>query len=389
MLELDGISKRYTDEIALENCSFSVDEGEFVTLLGPSGSGKTTALLSIAGHVTPTDGDISLKGRELTHVPPEDRSIGIVFQQDALFPHLTVKENLKYALGPNPNKNWQVDQRIAEFLSLVSMSSHASKYPDQLSGGQRRRVELARALVYQPDLLVLDEPLTGLDRKLRREMRAEIRRIHDETNVTTLYVTHDQTEALSLSDRIVLLQGGTVAASGEPQQLYEQPPNPFVAQFLGSVSTLRGTVIDTAPLTVDWQQYRFELEAAGGDYQKAAISVGDNIDLYCRPGAIEVEPADSTEEIVSHTGEILEVSHAGETSSITLQSDCGGSITGTVDGFPDFEIGENLSVKIDPSGLFGFCEEQRLVVSRVHETTASVGESRLTPGTAELPIDDS
>jgi ABC-type Fe3+/spermidine/putrescine transport system ATPase subunit len=358
MLELRNLTKQYGDERAIDELSLSVDDGEFCTILGPSGSGKTTTLLSIAGHVTPTAGSISLDGTDLTDVPPEDRSLGIVFQQDALFEHMTARENVAYALGPHEG-DWNRENRVDQFLSLVGMTDQGDSYPAQLSGGQRRRIELARALVYEPDVLLLDEPLTGLDRALRREMRAEISRIHEETNVTTVYVTHDQAEALTLSDRIAVLNEGECMAVGTPETLYEQPPNRFVATFLGSVSTLPATVVERSPLVVEWAGHRFELDAddAVGDSPTA----GDRFRLYCRPDAATIEPSAG----ISVDGDVVDIAHSGDRSTVTVETADGGRLRVATGGFPDVATGETVTIGIDPTAVFGFAGESRLQLSTV------------------------
>ncbi|MFC6722753.1 ABC transporter ATP-binding protein [Halobacteriaceae archaeon SHR40] len=358
MLEIRNLTKQYGDERAIDELSLSIDDGEFCTILGPSGSGKTTTLLSIAGHVTPTAGSIALEGTDLTDVPPEDRSLGIVFQQDALFEHMTARENVAYALGPHEG-DWDRETRIDQFLSLVGMSDYADSYPEQLSGGQRRRIELARALVYEPDVLLLDEPLTGLDRQLRREMRAEISRIHEETNVTTVYVTHDQSEALTLSDRIAVLNEGACVAVGTPEALYEQPPNRFVTRFLGSVSTLPGTIVERSPLVVEWAGYRFELGAVDSEGVGDVPSVGDRFRLYCRPDAVRVEPSTG----ISVDGEVTDITHSGERSTVTIETTAGGQLRIATDGFPNVAVGETVTAGIDPDAVFGFAGDSRLCVS--------------------------
>ena len=371
MLEIDSLTKRYGAETAVEDLTLSVERGEFVTLLGPSGSGKTTTLLSIAGHVIPTTGSIRIDGQDVTDEPPENRSLGVVFQRDALFPHMTARENLAYALGPHDYGDRECEERTDRFLSLVGMAGHAEKYPDQLSGGQRRRVELARALAYEPDLLLLDEPLTGLDRGLRREMRAEIARIHEETDVTTIYVTHDQEEALTLSDRIFVLDDGRLVAEGTPQKLYERPPNPFVASFLGIVSKLPATVVgaegtDPDHLAVEWCGYRFVLDGPGADSASNRPAVGDQLHLYVRPDAVGSSLADDARcRDVAVEGCVEKLTHGGARSTVLVETPDGSHLRLTANGFPELERGDRIEVGFDADSPFAFAGTDRLRVVEV------------------------
>lgn len=355
MLSVTGLTKRYGDETALAALSLSVDGGEFVTLLGPSGCGKTTTLLAIAGHVTPTAGTVSIGGRDVTDSPPEARSCGLVFQQDALFPHMTARENVAYALAPQNPDEQQREQRVDELLSLVGIADHASKRPEQLSGGQRRRVELVRALATDPDVLLLDEPLTGLDRALREELRAEIARVHEQTGLTTLYVTHDQTEALSLSDRLVVLDDGRVAGEGTPELLYEQPPNRFVASFLGPAARLPAARVATAPPVASWCDYEFVLDGSPAD--------GDAVTFFLRPDdVISSLNGEIGEQDVSVRATVTGTSHRGPRSTVTVRTPDGTTLSLEVAGFPDLQRGDALAVGFDVADLLAFAGETRCVV---------------------------
>jgi len=358
MLSLTGLTKRYGDESALSELSLSVDDGEFVTLLGPSGCGKTTTLLAIAGHVTPTAGTVRIGGADVTGVPPEARSCGLVFQQDALFPHMTARENVTYALGPHEDSEGRRQERADEYLSLVGLVDHADRRPGQLSGGQRRRIELVRALATEPDLLLLDEPLTGLDRALRRELRAEIARIHDQTGVTTLYVTHDQTEALTLSDRLVILRDGRAVASGTPQALYEQPRSRFVATFLGPASELPASRSGTDPPVVSWCGHEFVLDGPP--------TAGDSVVLFVRPDDV-VSSLDSAvaDRDVTVEATVQAVSHRGPHSTLTVKAPDGTAISLEVDGFPGLERGEGVRIGFDPGALMAFAGEEPTAVDRL------------------------
>ena len=242
LVTLRAVSKHYGRAIAVNNVSLDVFEGEFVTLLGPSGSGKTTTLMLIAGFETPTSGEIRIRGASVVARPPEKRDIGMVFQSYALFPHMSVFDNVAYPLRTRRVPSTEVAERVARVLDAVHMSGFAERYPRQLSGGQQQRVAVARALVYRPSLLLMDEPLGALDKKLREEMQGELKDLQRTLGVTTLYVTHDQQEALALSDRIAIMNAGDVVQIGAPLALYEHPATDFVAGFLGDVNTLDGVV---------------------------------------------------------------------------------------------------------------------------------------------------
>jgi putative spermidine/putrescine transport system ATP-binding protein len=239
-LTLDRLSKRYGNSFAVETVSLAVERGEFVSLLGPSGCGKTTTLQMIAGLVEPTQGSIILDGRDITHEAVNRRGLGIVFQSYALFPHMTVAQNVAFGLEMRKISRAERDKRVAEILALVQLSAMAERFPRQLSGGQRQRVAIARALVIQPPILLLDEPLSNLDAKLREEMQFELARIQRQVGTTTIMVTHDQAEALSISDRVVVMERGRIAQVDGPFQLYERPATPAISSFVGRMNRLEG-----------------------------------------------------------------------------------------------------------------------------------------------------
>ncbi len=239
-LELQALCKRYGSVQAVVATDLSVSQGEFVSLLGPSGCGKTTTLQMIAGFVDVTSGRIVLDGRDITHAKPSSRGLGVVFQSYALFPHMSVRDNVAFGLRMRKVSNSDIRTRVDQVLALVRLTAHAERYPRELSGGQRQRVALARALVIQPPVLLLDEPLSNLDASLREEMQFEIRRIQCEVGITTLMVTHDQAEALSISDRVVVMQAGQVTQIDEPYKLYEHPRTPFISGFVGKANLLPG-----------------------------------------------------------------------------------------------------------------------------------------------------
>jgi len=241
-VELREITKNFGDFSAVKSFSLTVEKGEFLSLLGPSGCGKTTTLRVLAGFEEPTEGFVFIKGKCVNDVPPYMRNIGMVFQNYALFPHKTVFNNVAYGLKMRQVEKAEINRRVKEILDMVRLSGFGDRKPHQLSGGQQQRVALARALVIRPDVLLLDEPLSNLDAKLREEMRVETKRIQKNVGITTVYVTHDQVEALSMSDRIVIMEQGTIVQIGTPRDVYESPWNPFVADFMGQSNQIQGEI---------------------------------------------------------------------------------------------------------------------------------------------------
>jgi spermidine/putrescine ABC transporter ATP-binding subunit len=242
-LELKNITKYFGKVVAVNRLTLSVQKGEFITLLGPSGCGKTTTLRIVAGLLLPDEGEIFIKGKEVSRVPPQRRNLGMVFQDYALFPHLTVIENVKFPLRERRIPKKEQERLAMEFLNIVQLAL-PNRYPSELSGGQQQRVALARAIVFKPSILLMDEPLGALDVKLREAMQLEIKHLQKQLNVTTLYVTHDQHEALNMSDRILVMQEGMILQDGTPNEIYERPANQFVADFIGQSNFLDGIVTD-------------------------------------------------------------------------------------------------------------------------------------------------
>ncbi|WP_293861991.1 ABC transporter ATP-binding protein [uncultured Alsobacter sp.] len=244
-LSLRGLRKVYTDFVAVENLHLDVPKGELIALLGPSGCGKTTTLRMIAGLASATAGHVMVGGRDITSAPPYDRDMGVVFQSYALFPHMTVAKNIAFGLQMRKVPRAEIDRRVAEAISLVRLNGMEERRPRELSGGQQQRVALARALVIRPSILLFDEPLSNLDAKLRDEMRTEIRDIQQRLGITAVFVTHDQSEALAMCDKVAVLNAGRLEQFGSPIELYEHPANPFVASFVGRVNRLPGTAAGT------------------------------------------------------------------------------------------------------------------------------------------------
>jgi sulfate transport system ATP-binding protein len=242
-ITVTGASKRYGDFSALDNVDFVVPTGSLTALLGPSGSGKSTLLRAIAGLDTPDSGTITINGHDVTGVPPQRRGIGFVFQHYAAFKHLTVRDNVAFGLKIRKLPKSEIKDKVDNLLEVVGLAGFQTRYPNQLSGGQRQRMALARALAVDPQVLLLDEPFGALDAKVREDLRAWLRRLHDEVHVTTVLVTHDQSEALDVADRIAVLNKGRIEQVGTPAEVYDSPANPFVMSFLGTVSSLNGILV--------------------------------------------------------------------------------------------------------------------------------------------------
>lgn len=242
-ITVSGANKRYGDFAALDNVDFVVPAGSLTALLGPSGSGKSTLLRAIAGLDEPDSGTITIHGRDVTDVPPQKRGIGFVFQHYAAFKHLTVRENVAFGLKIRKRPKAEIKDKVDNLLEVVGLAGFQTRYPNQLSGGQRQRMALARALAVDPQVLLLDEPFGALDAKVREDLRAWLRRLHDEVHVTTVLVTHDQQEALDVADRIAVLNKGRIEQVGSPTDVYDRPANAFVMGFLGAVSTLNGALV--------------------------------------------------------------------------------------------------------------------------------------------------
>ncbi len=279
---LERVSKSFGPVTAVDDVSFAIEPGEFITLLGPSGSGKTTTLMMIAGFDHPTEGEIYIDGTPLVGVPPYRRGIGMVFQSYALFPHMTVAENVGFALKQRGAGKAEIAGRVAETLDIVRLRGYEARYPRQLSGGQQQRVALARAIIFHPRVLLMDEPLSALDKQLREELQLEMKRLHRQLGITFVYVTHDQREALIMSDRVAVMNHGRIEQVGSPSDLYDRPANRFVAGFIGESNFLEGEVgaIDGREITV---------RAAGTTLLATSdrpLAVGASIVLAVRPEKI-------------------------------------------------------------------------------------------------------
>jgi spermidine/putrescine transport system ATP-binding protein len=246
-IELRNVVKRFGDVTAVDDVSMQIRNGEFFSMLGPSGCGKTTCLRMIAGFEYPTEGEIYLNGTPIGHTPPFQRNVNTVFQSYALFPHMTVAQNIAFGLEMKQTPKAQIEERVREALAMVRLTKFEARKPKQMSGGQQQRVALARALVNHPDVLLLDEPLGALDQKLRKEMQIELKELQEQVGITFIFVTHDQEEALSMSDRIAVMNTGTVLQVGTPTEIYERPTCKFVADFIGETNFIVGNVTDANP----------------------------------------------------------------------------------------------------------------------------------------------
>jgi putative spermidine/putrescine transport system ATP-binding protein len=276
LIEIRNLAKSFGNVNAVDDISLDIESGEFITLLGPSGSGKTTVLRMIAGFEDPDTGSIELDGEDITHLPPFDRDVNTVFQDYALFPHMSVQENVEYGLRTRKVPKAERAKQALEAIASVKLEETVNRLPHQLSGGQRQRIALARALVLRPRVLLLDEPLGALDRQLREEMQVELKKIQRDAGITFIFVTHDQEEAMRMSDRIVVFNSGRIEQVGTPEQVYEEPRTNFVAGFLGTANIFSVDVAQTflgAPTTVSIRPERIRLQALGKKIDKSETSV--------------------------------------------------------------------------------------------------------------------
>lgn len=301
-----NIQKTYDGEqLIVKNLNLEVKKGEFLTLLGPSGSGKTTCLMLLAGFETPTKGEIFLENKPLHTLPPHKRDIGMVFQNYALFPHMTVAENLAYPLKVRKINKALIAEKVRQSLALVKLENLSSRYPAQLSGGQQQRIALARALIFKPQLVLMDEPLGALDKQLREQMQLEIRHLHKELGVTIVFVTHDQAEALTMSDRIAVFNEGIIQQVDTPQNLYEHPCNSFVAHFIGENNELSGMIV-----SIEESHCRIRLKNMAEVVARMGtpMSIGDIVSLSIRPERVFLAQAKNN----CLTGVIEELIYLGD-----------------------------------------------------------------------------
>jgi len=293
-IHIKGLSKHFGDFVAVDQVDLTIAQGELFSILGGSGCGKTTLLRMLAGFELPTFGSIEIDGSDVTHQPPYDRPVNMMFQSYAIFPHMSVSRNVSYGLRKDGVAKKEIEKRVDEMLELVQLAELKDRKPDQLSGGQRQRVALARSLIKRPKVLLLDEPLAALDKKLRERTQFELMNIQDELGITFVVVTHDQEEAMTLSDRIAVMNGGRFEQIGTPKEIYEFPHNRFVADFIGTINTFEGivTVVQEDEISVYSDEAGEVLSAAG----KQLVEVGQQIEVAVRPEKIFIgkeKPADS------------------------------------------------------------------------------------------------
>jgi spermidine/putrescine ABC transporter ATP-binding subunit len=340
-LELSSISKSFGDTIAVGDLSLRIEPGKLVAILGPSGCGKTTTLRLIAGFERPDAGRILINGQDLTDVPPQRRNIGIVFQSYALFPHMTVAQNVAFGLEIRRMAHASVEKEVASVLALVRLGELASRYPNQLSGGQQQRVALARALAIRPRLLLLDEPLSNLDAKLREDMREEIRRIQRQVGITAVFVTHDQSEAFALADRVAVMDRGRLQQIADPKSIYDRPANATVGCFIGQANVWDGVV-----LAVDEDRVRVKL-AAGTDIltSGASLASGQGCKVFVKHERIALTRARPTQADNCFAGRVSGCTYLGASTSyaVALAGDLTlKAVVPNRSGFEHFAIGDEV-----------------------------------------------
>lgn len=319
VIQLTGIKKSFDDKEIIGNLNLNVNHGEFLTILGPSGCGKTTVLRMIAGFETVDQGQILLEDKDVTHLPAEQRHVNTVFQSYALFPHMTVFDNVAFGLRMQKVAKNEIEPRVMEALRMVRLDKMAFRKPHQLSGGQQQRIAIARAVVNKPKVLLLDESLSALDYKLRKQMQSELKQLQRQLGITFIFVTHDQEEALSMSDRIIVMRDGVIEQDGSPREIYEDPKNLFVARFIGEINVFAATTLER----IDPQRIRVEIEGCENIiYHDQPVQIGDKLQVLLRPEDIRIEEIKESENrgIVGH---VLDRTYKGMTLDSVVELESG------------------------------------------------------------------
>ncbi|MBR2705831.1 MAG: ABC transporter ATP-binding protein [Mogibacterium sp.] len=340
LIRLEGIVKSFDDTIVLNGIDLSVDENEFVTLLGPSGCGKTTTLRIIAGFEKPDEGRVLFEGKDITGMPANQRPVNTVFQNYALFPHMSVGENIAFSLRVKNKSEKEISKKVAEALKLVNLSGFENRRIDQLSGGQQQRIAMARAIVNEPRVLLLDEPLGALDLKLRQEMEYELVRLKKELGITFIYITHDQEEALTMSDKVVVMNEGYIQQEGTPQEIYDEPVNAFVADFIGDSNILSGQMTDEKVVRIDGTDFPCI------DGTDEGFPPRRRVDVVIRPEDIDIVPYGKGQ----WNGTITSKLFIGVHYEMLVQSEHG-KVEWLLQNYDQHDVGEKIGMKVDPENI--------------------------------------